>query len=240
MAYLPITPTPISSYELRQHLQAQEQARRTPGDNETILVDCDDVLLDFSGAVIRLFDKMFRPTPPGAWQSREIIDFLKRELAEEPGAVEAFENALCSQSFIEGLEPTPHAQWLLSACRTLGPTVMVTAPWRAEHWIRIRLKQAADFGFTKKDVIVTAGKHRIAGRVLIDDAWKNVKARADHLPQSQNILFGSIVNLEEQAQYRGWSLRHTYPADVRRIQSKSPSETVAWLTRQRELDLAGR
>ena len=130
-----------------------------------LLLDCDEVLCDFSGEVLRLAQKLNLTMPP--------------ENAVEWDLFNAFppEEALClrqevsKRGFCLNLPPFPAAQEAVKHLHYIGATIVcVTSPWNGPYWVYERqLWLQEHFQIGKQHTINTKAKHLVRGDVFVDD-----------------------------------------------------------------------
>lgn len=126
-----------------------------------ILVDCDGVLADFLGAVLKYF--------PGRRQS-EFEEFGLQLLETDPTERAVLRGLEDTEGFCSEIEWYDGAQDFLRKLQDYGEVVCVTAPWFTKTWEAERREWLKDF--LPHDQIIfcpSNQKHRIRGHVIIDD-----------------------------------------------------------------------
>lgn len=153
-----------------------------------LLLDCDGVMADFTGALLPhiacLLDR--RDNPP---TDDEITEFdiaaafgLPPALVYEPVGL---------AGFCRNLEPYPGAAEGIEVLRKRGVEVRAcTTPFDSDHWSRERERWLVEkMGFDRKHIIQVHEKEICAGAALIDDKTSTlVKWQAEY-PSARAIQF---------------------------------------------------
>lgn len=102
----------------------------------------------------------------------------------------------------------------LERLRLIGRVVAVTSPHTTGTWMNDRAAFLKKHGFEKDDIIMTSGKFRIPGSVLIDDLPRNLIAWKRRNPYGKAILWASACNYEGGPEYAAGLDRHDRWDDV--------------------------
>ncbi len=134
-----------------------------------ILVDCDGVLADFTGAVCRHFQRPLSSVTnwdyAKAWGYNSAI-FWRDDMhfVRAPG-------------FCASLGVLVDVRAAIDELRKLGEVLIVTSPMHnAPSWCGERIEWLRKFGVAENEIIFTSRKELIRGDVLIDDGPSNLEA----------------------------------------------------------------
>ncbi len=169
-----------------------------------VLIDADDVLLDTQPHTIRCLVETFGRV--ASVQSRDDLRHwdLRRSLL--PGEVEYIERYLwSSEEWWKSVPVVIGAQEGVEELRALGlHPVVTTAPWKCSGWVRARYTLMEKlFGIPEEDVHIGAGKHRIAGRMIVDDKPQNIAAWSERwqVHGGTALLFGTPNNRSDECEH---------------------------------------
>lgn len=136
---------------------------------KTILLDCDGVLADFTGAMLATLNDRH-----GTQHVKADVTDWDMGAALGVGMTEICEIAN-TPSFCRDLPVLPGAQEAVYRLRARYDVIVVTSPMAGPFWCYERYAWLREnFGFSMKNVIHAASKHHVAGDILIDDRDKNV------------------------------------------------------------------
>lgn len=161
------------------------------------LVDCDGVLGDFTGHVLRLTGATYKPEDIKKWDVFEYVgkhheDFL-----------------LQSPEFWRTLPVIPGAQDAIKQLKQSGEVLIVTSPYYScRGFFEARFEWLREhFGIDPGDVIPTPKKYLIPGDALFDDKPDHVKEWAEEHPEGTAYLFDQPYNRDFEWPHRlGWAL----------------------------------
>lgn len=181
-----------------------------------LLLDCDGVLADFSGAVCAELGI----DPSGVTTS----DYFKRGEHRE-----AFLNLCRFSPLWRELDPLPGAREAVGDLRRAGvPIVVVTAPWHSNQvWGGLRyawLKR--HFGIKPADVVITSRKDLVQGCALVEDRPDTLWEWNIANPTRPTYLFDQPYNQHDDG---GATLRSTWvdglaPRIIRLLESTPTGE----------------
>jgi 5'(3')-deoxyribonucleotidase len=139
-----------------------------------ILLDCDGLLADFTGAVVALVNRRTGRT----YTAEDVTQWdMLAALGEQHLAAE-LHREICQPGFCSKLQPFRGALAALNTLRHIGHVTIVTAPYVGSvYWMGERLdwlRQHMGVRPSARDVIFAARKEQILGDVLIDDRVENV------------------------------------------------------------------
>ena len=136
-----------------------------------ICLDIDGVLVDWCGAVCKIFgqdpDDVYARWMPG----NDITEPLGISLTDMWKAVDAY-----GEDFWSGLEAYPWCDELWETCTAIAPTILLTSPSRNPASVAGKVRWMQErFGDGFRDFSISPRKHFCArpGAVLIDDTDKN-------------------------------------------------------------------
>ncbi len=139
-----------------------------------ILLDCDGVLADFVGYVL---DTILEQTGR-EYTHADVTEWDFGNLLETAEERRALWMALKAPGVAQELRPIPGAAAAVEALRLAGHDIhVVTSPmpdcptwtYERELWLRDYM------GIERKRVIHASNKNLVAGDVLVDDNWDNVR-----------------------------------------------------------------
>lgn len=139
----------------------------------SILLDIDNTIADFTGAVCReaskILDRGVHPTEITQWN-------LRASLEMTPKQIKALYTAIQRKGFCLELEPLPGSVTAVKKLQSLGFVNFVTSPWdSSSHWMWERTQWLRTFfNADPEDVIHTHHKWLVKGDVIIDDRPLNV------------------------------------------------------------------
>jgi len=153
-----------------------------------ILIDCDGVLADFSGHLLRLVGSELTVEDITEW---DIFKFMT------PSQLECAKMLLAGPEFWASQPQIPGAAEGVEELRSGDHTItVVTSPWYGcEVWGHVRrewLKR--NFAVDAADVVVAARKERLQGEVFIDDKTENGEAWAAANPAGLAALYAQPYN----------------------------------------------
>lgn len=142
-----------------------------------ILIDCDDVLADFTTMfqelVLNQFGIKARASDGETWdifeypEVKDLKDEIWKYLLETPG-------------LIRGISKFSYANELIGRLRELGEVICCTATVNGLYWTGERINWLVEeMSFDRKDIIFAHKKDLVWGDVLIDDKPANVQRWAD-------------------------------------------------------------
>lgn len=143
--------------------------------HKPILLDCDGVFSDFTGAALKLVKKFHNVIYDPAEITKKVSVSVK-EWDDQ------CENAVKEKGFCLNLDLLPNAQRGIRRMKNLAKDynrkiMFLTSPyWKAPHWPFERTEWIEKhFGFTRENVILAKEKRFVAGSVLIDDEPTNIQ-----------------------------------------------------------------
>lgn len=144
-----------------------------------ILLDCDGILSDFVGGVIRALNAR-----PGCLDRYHRDQVNAWNIASCLGVDEGLIYQLAGdEEFCGSLDPLPGAQEGVKLLRKLGHNVyIVTSPiWSSKTWMHERVNWLnAHFGIRANHVIQTSAKHLVEGDLFLDDRASTVERWNEH------------------------------------------------------------
>jgi 5'(3')-deoxyribonucleotidase len=139
-----------------------------------VLLDCDGVLADFTGAVCHwasvMFKREFSPSQVTQWDFCKALDLSDTETKQV--------KVLLSESdrFWPNLQPMDGAADAVRRLRMVADVYVVTSPWDScptwEYERKAWLQRV--MGIPKADVLMGPAKHIVAGDVFVDDKPETV------------------------------------------------------------------
>lgn len=138
-----------------------------------ILVDCDGVLSDFTGAVCReaseVAGREISPLEVTSWHMPTSFAFDQRQS-------KALYARITKKGFCLNLEPLAGTVQAVQKLKQLGEVVFVTSPWDSSpYWMHERNLWLRNFhGAEPRSIIHTHKKYLIQGEVIIDDRPLNI------------------------------------------------------------------
>lgn len=143
-----------------------------------ILLDCDGVLADFVGGVVKVVNERLvargvapydREAIVGKWHFEDQLGIEKHELADIAKA----------PGFCAGLQEIPWARQGVESLRRDGHELYcVTSPWDGQHWMWERKQWLRRFGFGQDCVVQCSAKHLLRADVLVDDKPSTIQTWA--------------------------------------------------------------
>jgi len=168
------------------------------------LIDCDEVLADFSGAVLAVAESEFGKLPDTLYDD---WDFFK---AFTPGQNEVLSTVIEQPGFCASLAPCEGARRGVGALRGKGlEVVCVTTPWHSSTWAYERQNWLQEhFGISRSHTVFTEAKHLVQGDYLLDDRPSHVAKWSEHNPNSPAFLWGTRFNTRDTCLRRveGWTM----------------------------------
>ncbi len=138
-----------------------------------ILVDCDGVVADFTGAVCReaseILQRRVDPAEITQWNLKASLEMTNKQ-------TQALYSRIQRKGFCSNLEPLPGAVSAVKKLQSLGFVTFVTSPWDSSpYWMWERIQWLLDFmEADMKDIIHTHQKWLVKGDIIIDDRPSNV------------------------------------------------------------------
>ncbi len=150
-----------------------------------MLVDVDEVLVDFQNAALRLLERMcgriIRPDDYEVW------DMFTLFTEEEKRTVIA---EIEKPGFCRALRPKEGAIAAVSELRSVVDVFAVTSHFTSPTWVHERDAQLMEeFGFKRREIVHTSAKFLVAGEFFLDDNPSHVGAWADEHPQGYAMLW---------------------------------------------------
>ncbi len=138
-----------------------------------ILLDVDNTICDFTGAVCReaskVLEREINPLEVTQWNLRASLEMNQKQ-------TQVLYKIIQQRGFCLGLEPLPGAVSAVKKLQSLGAVNFVTSPWNSSpYWMWERTKWLRTFFDAYPDeVIHTHQKWLVKGDVIIDDRPVNV------------------------------------------------------------------
>ncbi len=158
--------------------------------NQTILVDMDGVLADYSGEFKRRWDCKHPDKPLANWENRQYHDIDKNY----PQYTQFINNILMSEDFFHTLQPIPRAIQGLERLAQKHPVVICTAPS-----LRNKACVPGKYSWIEKNLgyewvartIITKDKTLAVGRYLLDD---KPEVNGAQIPSWEHLVFTQPYN----------------------------------------------
>ena len=155
---------------------------------KTLLLDCDDVLCDFVGGVLRAVNvargTSFRPE-----------ECHERDIARSFGLTwEYIGDIVKRRFFCAELAELPGARNAVERLRALCDVYIVTAPWPSKRWMRERTDWLMSLGFDSDHIIFCRTKKLVWGDILIDDRTQTIIEWAEKWPAGTALLWNKPYN----------------------------------------------
>lgn len=138
-----------------------------------ILLDVDNTIADFTGAVCReasdIAGREINPLEVTGWHLPTSFGFSQKE-------AKALYSRISKKGFCLNIEPLAGAVQAVQKLKQLGEVVFVTSPWDSSpYWMHERNQWLQNFHDAEPSAIIyTHKKHLIYGEVIIDDRPLNV------------------------------------------------------------------
>lgn len=179
----------------------------------TILLDCDGVLADFSGYLLRTVNSDRGAEAVCQWDIFSLLaEWHGPEV--EKRAIQCCNNA----GFWEAQPVVPYAQEAVAWLRSLRHRiVVVTAPWYGcRGWESVRREWLEKyFEVSKEEVIITANKELIRGDLLVDDRPKHLEDWHRANPDGRAVCFDASYNRPTSTPAFDWPWRiHTWRSNL--------------------------
>ena len=176
-----------------------------------ILLDCDGVLADWAGYLLKKLDCGLTVD--------DIYDFKIRLVLKElrGNAMAKRSSVICSTtSFVSSQPKLAWADELVSLSRSLGDVIVLTSPWQSVGWYDARIQWLKGLGFKQDDVIVGRAKSWVAAVLFVDDKPANIIDWAVDNPSGRAVLLAWPCNVKHDP----------LPLNARRL---SPDELLTQL-----------
>lgn len=135
-----------------------------------ILLDCDGVLADFPGGVVKAVNQFYSTN----WKTSDIKTW---DIGQSLGLPTDIIDEIASQpGFCLDLEPYPEALEAVKKLKTLGDVWIVTSPHKSKTWCWERIKWCErHLDISYKRVINASDKRLISGDLFLDDKPANLE-----------------------------------------------------------------
>ncbi len=166
------------------------------------LLDCDTVLGDLMGDVLRVINKELGEE---RFRYEDMQDFwISNVTADEGYDEEEINTIMNADGFIENLTVCPGAQAGVEALKGLGEVFVLTKPSRhSPTWVYERLIWLQkNFGIDANHVVHTGAKHLVYGNLFVDDLHENIHTWNRRWQNSHSVLWDAPWNQNDNAHYR--------------------------------------
>jgi 5'(3')-deoxyribonucleotidase len=167
-----------------------------------ILLDCDGVLADFSGALLDVVNK--EDAPEGKVFTRN--DLSRWDVA---GCLHLRRDRLSSilsrEGFVVGMAPLPGAQKAVYELCVIGTVYIVTTPFHSSPtWAYERTEWLSrHFGIHAERVIHTAAKELVRGDLFVDDKPSHILSWQQSNKDGVSILWEATWNSKDRYHHPG-------------------------------------
>ena len=191
---------PTAARSVQDSTSANKTKRRP-----RVLLDCDGVLADFIGGVLRVGHQI-----SGVRRSKSSItewDFIRNVVRTDREYVE-LHHRIIGSGFCASLRPISGAVDAVRLLQQFADVYVVTAPHLdSSTWVNERLQWLAlHFGVPPSNVILASTKSLIDGDVFVDDHEGHVTAWQAERPAKKAILFAAPFNKDsELPRARSWA-----------------------------------
>ncbi len=183
-----------------------------------ILVDVDNTICDFTGAVCReastILDRRVDSSEITQWNLRAALNLTSKQ-------IKALYSAIHRKDFCLSLEPLPGAVTAVKKLRSLAFVSFVTSPWdTSSYWMWERAQWLRTFFEADPiDIVHTHKKWCVNGDVIIDDRPSNVTFGERKLriliptPANKNWRFNEVTS--DIAVFPGVKVIKSWPSIIR-------------------------
>ena len=173
---------------------------------KTILLDCDGILADFTGLLLRRINAQLGTI----FREEDVTEFDISRALRVPKSLVAYN--VESRYFCSEIPPFAGARQEVQELRARHNVRIVTAPWPTSHqWIPQRTRWLFEhFGIPPNEITFTASKERVPGDVLIDDSDDTLRSWRDAHPAGLAIRWRRPWNCAQPgvASVSTWDLVH--------------------------------
>lgn len=184
-------------------------------DRKILLLDCDEVMGDFVGAILLIVSEMLgRPvakTEINLWDIKASLGLTDRQS-------DAMWAAAKRPGFVTQLQPIEGAEDGLVLLRKNFDVRVVTSPldsptWsnEREHWLMTRL------GFHKDNIVQTSGKDVVFGHAFVDDRYDTLVKWHAAWSRYGSYAIRMVAPWNEHERWRGHDVRN-WPELVAKVE----------------------
>jgi|SRR5690606_2798949 len=159
-----------------------------------ILLDCDNVLSDFTSSVLQLIEERTGVS----FSNEDIKTWNIFKAINRPDLEHILADAIDREGLCIKMKPLPGAKELVDALRHRYEVYVVTSPFLGRGWAYERTRWLqCHFNIQPDRIVHTESKFLVKGDALVDDSGRNLKAWTAEWPGGVPILYDALYNQDD-------------------------------------------